>query len=140
LLTRRLVQREALCSTALDHGFAVPHTLRTGPRVVAENIVAFARMLRPIPFGAPDHQGTDLFFFVFAAEQAAHLGLLSKIVMLARVPMMARLLRAAKTREEVVADLWRRAVALWGGRRRMTPARHAGEAESARVKLRGCLR
>jgi mannitol/fructose-specific phosphotransferase system IIA component (Ntr-type) len=123
LLTRRLVQREALCSTALDHGFAVPHTLRTGPRAVAENIVAFARMLRPIPFGAHDGERTDLFFFVFAAEQAAHLGLLSKIVMLARVPMMARLLRAAKTPEEVVADLRHRAVAFhWGGGRGMTPA------------------
>jgi PTS system nitrogen regulatory IIA component len=105
LLTRRLAQREALCSTALDHGFAVPHTSRAGPRLVPENIVAFARMVRPIAFGAHDGEGTDLFFFVFATEQAAHLGLLSKVVMLARFPLMARLLRAAKTPEDVVAEL-----------------------------------
>jgi len=62
-------------------------------------------MVRPIAFGAHDGERTDLFFFVFAKEQAAHLGLLSKVVMLARFPLMARLLRAAKTPDQIVAEL-----------------------------------
>jgi mannitol/fructose-specific phosphotransferase system IIA component (Ntr-type) len=89
-LLKRLRAREQLSSTALDNGFAFPHTCRTGPRLVARNVVAFVRPAPPIHFGAPDGGLTDVLFLVLAADQPAHLTLLSRVASLAKFPMMAR--------------------------------------------------
>ena len=114
VVLQQLLRREALCSTALDHGVAIPHTPRTGPRVVPVNLVAFVRTLPPIDFGAADGERTDLFFFVFAVDQHAHLGLLSRVVTVAQFPRMTRLLRTTGTPEEVVAELRRTEQWLFG--------------------------
>jgi nitrogen PTS system EIIA component len=107
-LLKRLVAREQLSSTALDNGFAIPHTSRAGPRLVPLNLVAFVRTAEPIPFGAPGGGLTDLLFFVFAADQAAHLALLARVASLATFPLMGRSLPAATTPGEVL-DLVERA-------------------------------
>jgi mannitol/fructose-specific phosphotransferase system IIA component (Ntr-type) len=101
-LLMRLVAREELSSTALDNGFAVPHTSRTGPRLVPRNLVAFVRTARPIPFGAPGGGLTDMLFFVFAANQSAHLALLARVASLARFSLMGRMLPTATTPGEVI--------------------------------------
>lgn len=101
-LLKRLLAREQLSCTALDNGFAIPHTSRTGPRLVSRNVVAFVRTAPPIPFGAPDGTMTDLLFLVLAADQPAHLALLARVASLAKFPLMGRALRAAATPGEVL--------------------------------------
>lgn len=88
-----LLERERLCSTVLDNGFALPHTTRMGPRFVGENVVALVRSAAPIPLN--EGNSVDLFFFVLAADQASHLILLSRVTALARLPSFGPALRAA---------------------------------------------
>jgi PTS system nitrogen regulatory IIA component len=100
-LLARLLARERLSSTALGDGFAIPHTARTGPRLVPRNAVAFARTARPILWGMEGGVRTDLLFLVLAADQAAHLALLARAASLAKFPFLGRALRAAATPGEV---------------------------------------
>ncbi len=116
LLLKRLLAREQLSSTALDNGFAIPHTSRTGPRLVARNVVAFVRTAQPISFGAPGGALTDLLFLVLAADQPAHLALLTRVASLAEFPLIGRALRAAAMPGEVL-DLVDRAEQLLFDRR-----------------------
>jgi hypothetical protein len=44
-LIKRLLAREQLCSTALDNGVAIPHTSRTGLRIVPHNVELAQRLL-----------------------------------------------------------------------------------------------
>jgi mannitol/fructose-specific phosphotransferase system IIA component (Ntr-type) len=91
-----------LCSTALDNGVAIPHTSRTGLRIVPHNVVAFVRTVRPIAFGAPAGSLTDILFLVLAADQLAHLVLLARVACLIKFPLMGRALRVAATPGEVL--------------------------------------
>jgi mannitol/fructose-specific phosphotransferase system IIA component (Ntr-type) len=106
-LLQRLVAREQLSSTAMDGGFAIPHTSRTGPRLVPRNVVAFVRTARPIAFGSPDGGLSDILFLVLASDQAAHLVLLARVANLCKFPLMGRALRVAATPGEVVDVLER---------------------------------
>ncbi|MDA8094770.1 MAG: PTS sugar transporter subunit IIA [Betaproteobacteria bacterium] len=72
LISRSLTAREALGSTALGHGVAVPHGRVKGlPHAMA----AFARLSAPIPFDAPDGQPVRLVFALLVPEQATELHL-----------------------------------------------------------------
>jgi len=97
-----LLAREQWCSTALGHGFAVPHTARISPRLVKEHTVAFVRARRAIPFAPTGGELTDLFLFVFAADELAHLQLLARSTSLARSLALSQALRAASNAEEVI--------------------------------------
>lgn len=94
-LARAILEREQLCSTALDHGFALPHTRRTGPRLVAADLAGFVRLTRALP---PIHTATgsvDLLWFIFARDPASHLRLLARATRLAHEAALAASLRAA---------------------------------------------
>lgn len=62
-----LLERESLGPTGVGHGVALPHArLDCLDKVVA----VFLRVERPLDFDATDRQPVDLFFALFAPEQA----------------------------------------------------------------------
>ncbi len=86
--------REELYSTALPNGVAIPHPRRPMPYATAEPLVCLARVPAGIPFGAPDGQLTDLFFFVCSHDERAHLCVLARLALMLNSGLAAQLREA----------------------------------------------
>jgi len=73
-----LKQREALGSTGLGMGIAIPHQRIKGLKAP---LGAFVRVAEPMPFDAPDGEPVRLFFVMLVPEQAneTHLRLLAEL-------------------------------------------------------------
>lgn len=67
-LYKELLEREELCSTALDHGVAVPHLRMHG---LAEPLAVFARSVTGVDFGSLDGKPTHLFLTIIASDSRA---------------------------------------------------------------------
>lgn len=74
-----LLEREALGSTGLGQGIAIPHGRVPGLR---EAVGAFVRVNPPMGFDAPDGQPVSLVFVLLVPERATelHLQILSELV------------------------------------------------------------
>ncbi|HEY8468125.1 MAG TPA: PTS sugar transporter subunit IIA [Longimicrobiales bacterium] len=115
LLLARLLEREALCSTAIADGIAIPHTPRTRARLLQQHdLVAIGRTLEPVDFGALDGKPTSVFILVLARDQRTHLTLLAKLMRLAREPAVRDALLSG-TAEEILAAIREGEEALFGG-------------------------
>lgn len=93
-------QREELGSTALSSGVAIPHPRRPSPTMLGEPVIAYARTLAGIPFGAPRGALSDIFFLVCSREQRTHLKVLARISRMMLQPGVVDELRAAETAAE----------------------------------------
>jgi PTS system nitrogen regulatory IIA component len=103
LLIHRILEREAMCSTALPDGGARLHTPRIQPRVLAaHDFLAVGRLDSPMPFGALDGSLTDTLVLVLARSERIHLLLLAKMARLFREPEFVPELRGASTAAEIV--------------------------------------
>lgn len=99
-LTADAMEREGKAATGLPGGFAIPHCRSAA---VTEGSLAFARLSRPVDFGAKDGP-SDLVFLIAAAADgdADHMKLLTKLARaLIRKDFLASL-RSAQTPDEVV--------------------------------------
>ncbi len=90
-----LLQREKLGSTAVGNGIAIPHGKM--PKL-GRLFGLFARLARPVDFGALDGQPVDLVFLLLAPEAAGadHLKALARVARLLREPEIARKLRESR--------------------------------------------
>jgi mannitol/fructose-specific phosphotransferase system IIA component (Ntr-type) len=105
-----LERREALGSTGIGRGIAVPHG-RTS--AVARLRVAFGRHVSGLDFGAIDNAPVHHFFVLVAppVETAnEYLPVLGRIARLAKEPDIPELLRAASTPEDFLRILEEREV------------------------------
>jgi nitrogen PTS system EIIA component len=77
-LVEVLIEREKLCSTAVDAGVAIPHGKLSG---LGNIITAFGRSLEGIDFESLDGKPTHFFILLIAPENSAgaHLKLLARI-------------------------------------------------------------
>ena len=75
-------EREALCSTALNGGFALLHAHVHEPWMFEDSFVALGRSIGFIPFGAPDGRTSNLFFLVCSQDEKIHLHMLARLSML----------------------------------------------------------
>ena len=100
-----LLAREALGSTGLEQGIAVPHAKT---RAVSKLTAAIGISPRGIDFQAIDGQPSRLFFLLLAPpdQSGPHIQALAEIARLAKSPTFMRLLSAASSPQEV-ADLIR---------------------------------
>lgn len=99
-----LIDREALCSTAMPGGVALCHPRRPVPSLIEKQFLTFLRTENPVDFGAEDGEGTTLFFLICTQDDRSHLHGLAR---LARVLNSQTLeaLRNAATSEDVLAVL-----------------------------------
>ncbi|MGK7864467.1 PTS sugar transporter subunit IIA [Falsiroseomonas sp. E2-1-a4] len=101
-----LQAREALGSTALGRGVALPHARMAGDY---PPLMLFARLAKPIDYEARDEEPVDLVILVLWPEAAPEgfLPTLAATCRPLRAPAALRRLRAATSAEEVVAVLAR---------------------------------
>lgn len=97
-------QREALCSTALPSGIAIPHPRQPMPYVSAEPLICVARLSRGIGFGAPDGKLTRLFFLICCHDDRNHLHVLARLMRILDEGTIDRILYA-DTAEELLKTL-----------------------------------
>ncbi len=93
--------REETSATGLKGGIAIPHCRTTG---VDEPTIAFARLSRPVDFGAKDGPA-DLVFLIAAPAggDATHLQLLTKLARALVKKEFTDALRSAGSAEEIAA-------------------------------------
>ena len=103
-LLEAVEQREALCSTALPCGVAIPHPRQPMPYVSAEPLICVARLPRGIGFGAPDGELTRVFFLICCHTDRYHLHVLARVMRLLDEQTIERILHA-DTREELLEVL-----------------------------------
>lgn len=94
LLAGSLAEREALCSTALPGGVAIVHPRRPLPAAIRGTILAFARTLEPVDFGAADGERTQVFFLLAALDEREHLHALARLMRVLRDGGVAAMARA----------------------------------------------
>lgn len=97
-----LMEREALGSTGLGGGVAVPHARLTGLDKVC---AVFVRLDQPVAFDAVDDRPVDLLFCLFAAPDAGadHLRALAAVSRALRAPELRERLRQARTVDAIHA-------------------------------------
>jgi len=95
-----LMEREKLCSTAVDAGVAIPHGKLGG---ISNIVAAFGRSTKGIDFESLDGNPTHLFILILAPENAAgtHLKLLARISKIFKLPDFRFRLMEAKSQEEI---------------------------------------
>ncbi|MDO9589416.1 MAG: PTS sugar transporter subunit IIA [Brevundimonas sp.] len=101
-LMEALLEREALGSTGLGSGVAVPHARLEG----VERVTAvFVRLETPVAYGAVDDRPVDLLFALFAppSDGAEHLRALAAVSRALRSSEMREQLRQARTTDAIRA-------------------------------------
>lgn len=95
-------EREALQSTAMPGGVAIPHPGRRLPNDLGESLIAYGRTSSPIPFGGSHGQMTDIFFLILCREDRLHLQVLARLARLIQQPGFLDHLRACHTSRETL--------------------------------------
>lgn len=83
-LMASLEAREALCSTGMPDGFALPHPRVPEPYLFESSFIVLGRTIQEIHFGAPDAKPTDLFFLICCQDDRLHLHTLARICLMAQ--------------------------------------------------------
>ena len=100
-LAGKIIEREAMASTGIGHGIAIPHCLTN---LVDETVMAFGRSTNGIPFDSADNKPAQLIFLLAGPQTATseHLKLLSKLSRLLTEQQFRAQLIEAPTAEEVI--------------------------------------
>lgn len=88
-----ILEREAVLSTGIESGVAIPHPRNPLPNSLGESLIVFGRTMSGIPFGAPKRMLSDLFFLVLCRDARTHLLALSRIGRLLQSPGLIDALR-----------------------------------------------
>jgi mannitol/fructose-specific phosphotransferase system IIA component (Ntr-type) len=101
---RAVREREAVLSTGIGHGVAIPHGKSSA---VGDLRMAAGRAAAPVDFDALDGQPVSLFFLLVGPESAAgpHIKALSRISRLVRKDEVRDKLVAARTAQEFMDAL-----------------------------------
>jgi PTS system nitrogen regulatory IIA component len=99
-LLASLMDREALCSTAMPGGVALCHPRRPIPTAISTQFVCLLRTLSPVDFGAVDGEGTSVFFLLCAPDDRSHLYGLARVARILHNGALEAI-KSAKTEEEV---------------------------------------
>ena len=92
--------RESVLSTAFENGVAIPHPRNPLPEALGQSVIAYGRLMSGIPFGAPRHVMTDLFFLVACRDSRTHLHVLARLGRLLQTPGFVDDLRAIDNSNE----------------------------------------
>ncbi len=94
-LVASLEAREALCSTAMPGGFALPHPRSPDPYLFDTSFLVVGRPIQEIHFGAADGEPTQLFFLLCCQDDRLHLHTLARLCLMAHKTTILDQLRAA---------------------------------------------
>lgn len=100
-----LIAREALCSTGIGNGVAIPHP--RGPIVlgVSDPQVTLAFPLQPLEYGAIDGKPVSILFVIVSTTVRVHLSLLSHLMFALQDKDFRKLLDDRAAPEDILARL-----------------------------------
>lgn len=95
-----LLEREKLCSTAVDSGVAIPHAKLSG---VSDIVAGFGRSAQGIDFDSLDAKLTHLFIILVAPENSigSHIQLLARISKIFKNPELRGKLMNLESQDEI---------------------------------------
>jgi PTS system nitrogen regulatory IIA component len=99
-----LLDREKLQPTALNNGFAIPHT-RDLLLNAHYDVVSVVFPKNPIEYGALDNKPVHTLFFLFASDDRRHLNLLAKIAHLSNQLETLQLLQKKPPRDKLLEHI-----------------------------------
>jgi PTS system nitrogen regulatory IIA component len=104
LLLRLFVAREALGSTALGDGIAIPHARRPIVLHVPRSFVTLCFLKHPIAYQAPDGKPVRILFSVISPTVTAHVQLLSRLSRALNDSGFRKTVAGTKPREVIVQE------------------------------------
>jgi mannitol/fructose-specific phosphotransferase system IIA component (Ntr-type) len=102
-LLRALHEREALHSTGIGDGIALPHARNALVGLVDHPLLVFGRHKEGINYGALDGIPSRLFFLLVAPTVTEHLAILARLSRILRVPKLRKGLLAADSPQKVIS-------------------------------------
>jgi nitrogen PTS system EIIA component len=105
-LLDRVLEREALSSTGIGNGIAIPHP-RQPIESLSSSIIVTCFPSQPVNFNSVDGQGVSVAFLMLSVDTPAHLKLLSQLSYVLHQPDNAAFFRSAPPEDEVMALLQR---------------------------------
>lgn len=90
-----LEAREALCSTAMPGGFAIPHPRSPDPWLLDASFLVVGRPVQEIFFGSHDGSASTLFFLLCCKDDRLHLHTLARLSLVAQETTVLEQLRSA---------------------------------------------
>ena len=107
--------REALGSTAIGDGIAIPHPRSPIVQHIARASVSLAFLEEPVDFGALDGKPVFALFTILSPSVRVHIHLLSRLVHALRDPDFRGAIARVASRDEIVRELSRVEATLPGG-------------------------
>jgi PTS system nitrogen regulatory IIA component len=107
LLLQLFLAREALASTALGGGIAIPHVRNPIVLQVARPMVTLAFLAKPVDFGALDGKPVQVLFSIISPTTRSHLQLLSRLSFVLRDEKFRSMLLRQAPREELLQEVCR---------------------------------
>ena len=98
----QLLQREAMISTGLGDGIAIPHPHVPLLSNVGHESVSICFLDHPVDFKALDREPVFVLFVVLSANARRHLEMLAKLSYLCHQPLFRELLRRQALRHEIL--------------------------------------
>jgi len=105
-LRRQIMEREAIVSTGVGHGIALPHP--RNPVLESSNeepLVAIAFPVMPVDWDTQDGSKVHTVFLIISASAKQHLSTLSKINFLCQKEIFRGLIEARVSKEEIIAAI-----------------------------------
>ena len=97
-----LKKREEVAPTAMNGGIALCHPENRDEFLCEAPFIAVAHSERPIFFGAPNGEATDLFFVIAGPDDDLHLHIIARLCELLTATDIASRLRTAETPAEML--------------------------------------
>jgi nitrogen PTS system EIIA component len=101
-LLQVLLAREAMASTGVGDGIAIPHVRNPIVLHVSRPLVTLCFLEKPIDFEALDGQPVHCLFTMISPTVRAHLYLLSRLAFVLRDPEFKELIRREGSREDIM--------------------------------------
>jgi PTS system nitrogen regulatory IIA component len=102
-LLRVLLAREALQSTGIGDGIAIPHVRNPIVLHVARPMITLCFLEKPIEFGALDGKPVHVLFSIVSPTVRAHLTLLSRLSFALHDPAFKKAVTQQASRDEILA-------------------------------------
>lgn len=104
-LFRVLMAREALASTGMGDGIAIPHVRNPIVLNVTQPMISLCFLEKPVDFGALDGKPVYALFSMISPTMKAHLHLLSRLAFVLQDPQFKTVLQEQRLREEIFQEI-----------------------------------
>jgi PTS system nitrogen regulatory IIA component len=101
-LLKAVLEREALMSTSIGHGIALPHPRNPVITGTSEQFAALAFLDRPVDWSALDGNPVDTLLLIVSASPKQHLETLSKITFFCQEQAFLDLLKNRAHRDQII--------------------------------------